>query len=125
MNLAAYFDGVYLPRLQAKGVRNTTLADYQVIVRTAPENPTAESVTQWLAEMKSPGPTKNRRRRYLLAILRDARKHGFLGDWVEDVPKAFEAETLPRAWTVAEFGRLLAGCNQLDERYCGIRAELW
>lgn len=125
MNLTAYFTETYLPRLLAKGVAAATIHDYEVIVRSAPSDPTAESVTQWLADMKSPGATKNRRRRYLLAILRDARKRGMLGEWVEDVPRAFESESLPRAWTVAEFGRLLAGCSQLDERYCGIRAELW
>lgn len=125
MNLVAYFAQTYLPRLLAKGVTRATIADYETVVKSAPQFPTAESVTQWLADMQSPAATKNRRRRYLLAILRDARKHGLLSEWVEDVPRAYESETLPRAWTVAEFGRLLAVCERLDERYLGIRAELW
>lgn len=125
MNLASYFSDTYLPRLIARGVRPATIADYRAIVRDAPASPTASDVTGWLSGLAQPAATRNRKRRYLLAVLRDARRHGLVGDWIEDVPRALESERLPRAWTVAEFSRLLAACNRLDEHYAGIRADLW
>jgi integrase len=126
MNLTAYFERSYLPRLTAKGVKAQTIADYESVVKSAPQEPTSESVVRWLADKKSASAaTRNRHRRYLLAVLRDARKRGLLGDWIEDVPKAYEDEILPRAWTVAEFSRLLAACDSLDESYVGIRAPHW
>ena len=126
MNLTAYFERTYLPRLTAKGVKEATIADYQSIVKSAPQEPTSENVVGWLAGMKSSSAaTRNRHRRYLLAVLRDARKKGLFGDWIEDVPKAYESEVLPRAWTVAEFSRLLAACDTVDESYVGIRAPAW
>ncbi|MHB8953579.1 MAG: tyrosine-type recombinase/integrase [Pirellulaceae bacterium] len=125
MNLPAYYRDCYLPRLVAKGVARTTIEDYGLVVRLAPGEPTAESVTTWLASMDSPPATRNKHRRYLLAILRDARRRGLVDDWIEDVPKAIETLTLPRAWRIDEFERLLAVCDQLDEKYTGIRADLW
>lgn len=125
MDLGDYFAGTYLPRLVARGVVQTTIDDYRAIVKVAPQDPTAESVTAWLAAMRSPAATRNRKRRCLLAILRDARRHGLVGEWIEDIPKALETETLPRAWRVDEFERLLGACGQLDDHYCGIRADLW
>jgi integrase len=125
MNLAAYFRDSYLPRLQAKGVRAATIGDYQALVRSAPSDPTADSVIGWLAAMPDQPATRNRKRRYLLALLRDARRHGLVGTWIEDVPKAIEFERLPRAWTVAEFGRLLAACHRVTESYVGVRGDLW
>lgn len=125
MDIAAYFHDFYLPRLAAKGVAASTIDDYAVVVRTAPPSPTADSVTAWLAAMKSPAATKNRKRRYLLAILRDARRRDLVGDWIEDIPKALETDRLPRAWKLDEFERLLHACRKLDEHYAGIRAELW
>lgn len=125
MVLQAYFRDFYLPRLLAKGVATTTIEDYDLVVRLAPSDPTADSVTAWLAEMDSPPATRNKHRRYLLAILRDARRHGLAGDWIEDIPKAMETMVLPRAWRLDEFERLLAASNQLDEEYGGIRAPLW
>jgi integrase len=125
MDLTAFFVDTYLPRLIARGVRPATIADYQAMIRDAPPSPTASEVTDWLCGLAQPAATRNRKRRYLLAVLRDARRHGLVGDWIEDVPKALESERLPRAWTVAEFSRLLSACDQLAEHYHGIHAKLW
>lgn len=124
MDLAAYYSATYLPRLMARGVTASTVSDYAALVRSAPASPTLDSVTAWLSGLKCPA-TRNRKRRYLLAILRDARRHGLAGDWIEDIPKALEVDRLPRAWKLDEFERLLGACLQLDEHYAGIQADLW
>lgn len=125
MDLAAYFADRYLPRLMARGVKPATLADYRAVVRSAPATPTSASVTAWLAGLHQPPATRNRKRRYLLAVLRDARRHGLVDGWIDDVPVALETLKLPRAWTVAEFSQLLAACDCLAETYDGIPAPAW
>jgi len=125
MNLAAYFSRAYLPRLVARGVKAATIADYERVVRSAPTRPTRDSVVSWLASMDAPASTRNNRRRYLLAVLRDARRRGLVGSWIDDIPKAFESSRLPRAWRLDEFERLLEACNRLAEQYSGLDAPLW
>lgn len=125
MDLAAYFEDCYLPRLMARGVKPATLADYRAVVRSAPASPTASAVTCWLAGMHQPPATRNRKRRYLIAVLRDARRHGLVDGWIDDVPVAIESSKLPRAWTVAEFSRLLAACDRLVDVYECLPADAW
>lgn len=126
MKLSNYFESLYLTRLISRGVTSGTIAEYRAVIRSAPERPTLRKVTNWLASLDRSAATRNRYRRYLLAVLRDAVRHGKLrAAWLDQIPKATEQRRLPRAWTVDEFGRLLAACDTIREVYDGVPAPLW
>ena len=126
IDLAEFFHDCYLPRLRAKGVRESTIAEYRVVVRSAPEQLDLASVTRWLSTLDRAPATRNRYRRYLLALLRHARAVGALdAAWIDQVPAVREDSRAPRAWTVDEFSRILRATEHLDERYGRIHATDW
>lgn len=126
MDVRRFFSEHYVRRLRAKGVADSTITEYRAIVRQLPAEPTLENLTAWLAGLKLAPATRNRYRRYLLALLREAQRMGFCSDgWFVDLPVARVARKLPRAWTVAEFGKLLEAASSVRERYCGITGAAW
>lgn len=67
-----------------------------------------------LAEGRSPA-TVNKHRRYLLAILRFARRQKVTdADWLDDVPRLPEYHDDPEAWLLDEIELLIAVSRQLD-----------
>lgn len=67
-----------------------------------------------LAESRSPA-TVNKHRRYLLAILRFARKQNLTGAvWLDDVPRLPEYRDEPEAWLLDEIELLIAVSRRLE-----------
>jgi len=78
-----------------------------------------------LAESRAPA-TVNKYRRYLLAILRLAKRQKITkADWIDDVPKVPETRDEPQAYTIDDVGKLLAAARQEPGDVCGIPACDW
>ena len=121
--LAAFYRDRFRPRLLAASIHPGTLSDYDRLVRLAPDPIDEDLAVRWLCNLSCAAATRNKYRRYLLAIARLARRQGLADDW--DLPRAAEEKKLPRAWTVEEFRRLLAAADHITEPYCGICGSLW
>ncbi len=125
-DIRAFFATTHLSRLRQKGVRDSTIAEYRCVLRSLPDDVTLDSVTEWLSHLDRSAATRNRYRRYLLAVLRHMVRRGAAElPWLDDIPPAAEMRRVPRAWTVDEFSSLLDATEVLRERYCGIPARSW
>ena len=124
--LVAYFQSKFSAKLVARGVTTDTIKSYSRTLRLVPEFVCLDTITTWLAESGGSAATRNQRVRYLLAILRGARRAELIrGGWIEDVPQARIIKRVPRAWTSDEFAKLLAACDTLTETYFKIPARTW
>jgi len=125
MDLMHFFDAHMRNRLIATNVRASTVRDYERVARLAPAPCIEETTVRWLAALQVAPATRNKYRRYLMAMLHQARRRGLVGDWIDNIPTALEQQTMPRAWTVAEFARLLAAAQAIEEQYCGVAGHAW
>ena len=121
--LAQFYRSRFRPRLVAASVRPDTLADYDRLVRLAPDPIDEDGAVRWLSSLEAAAATRNKYRRYLLAIMRYAARQGLTDHW--DLPRSAEDHHLPRAWTVSEFSRLLKATDTLCESYCGVCGQAW
>lgn len=121
--VADFYAARFRPRLLAGDVRLSTLSDYDRLVRLAPDPLDEDLAVRWLASLPIAPATRNKYRRYLLAIIRHAAREGLVRHW--DLPRAREDHRLPRAWTVAEFSRLLEAASHVAEVYRDVPGSLW
>ena len=68
--------------------------------------------------------TANRDGSRLLAVWRFACRRGLLKVWPE-ITKLPEPKRMPEAWSLGQYGQILAACQQVMGRICGIPGRLW
>jgi len=132
--LSAFFRDTYKPLRLLGRPRSTTedfaccLGVYERLCGEPLESVALFDVVRFmeaLAETRSPS-TVNKYRRYLLAILRFARRQNLLAaDWLDDVPKMPVVRDEPEAYMLNDIEALLVASRNATGSICDIPACCW